>query len=82
MYINMSKLICLDENVLYPNCCACGKELSPYSITSEELNKLDQEVVEGFLKGNLLRINGISEDKHFLYICISCFNLELIKENE
>ena len=80
MFVYMSKLTCLDENVLYPNCCVCGNELSPFCIESAELNKLDEDIVEDFLKGNLLRINGLGEDKHFLYICKTCVNPELYKE--
>lgn len=77
--MKLTKILCLDENYLFPDCKKCNHELSPFCVTSKELNTVDVAYVEVLLKANLLHINGLSIDRHILFVCKTCTDLR--KEN-
>lgn len=70
--ISVKKVFYLDENIKYPICNYCKKELSPFSITSNELKKIRPEHLELLLKSYLLQLNRINIDVHLLFLCKNC----------
>jgi len=72
----LTKAYCLNENYIFPKCHKCNKSLTPYSITSEKLNKLDLNFIKMFLHCELLIINAIENDKHIIFICNQCFDIK------
>ena len=74
--MKLTKIFCLNEDYLFPDCKKCGQEISPFCVTSEELNKVDKTYAETLIKSNLLIVNGLSTDKHILFLCQTCTDLE------
>ena len=74
--MELGKLYCLDENYIFPKCFVCKKELSPYSITSTELNKLPLETIGYLVKFELVRLNFVEKNKHLIWICKDCCLLD------
>ena len=74
--INVKKVVALDENIIYPNCHVCGKELSPYQV----------EAGLSLTTFNLLKsidlILGKLNDKLVVLFCNNCINLKEIKDEE
>lgn len=70
--MKLKKVYNLNENILNPNCHVCGKETSAFSITSEELNTLNLEKEMCLIDLKYLKINGIGQDKHLIFICTNC----------
>jgi len=80
--VKLKKVFCLDENYKFPECHECGKELTPFSINSIDLNKVTTEVLNTLIKFNYLRINGVAQDKHLLFVCKNCCSVHLTKNKE
>jgi len=70
--IHVNKVFNLDENFKFPICHVCKKELSPFSITREELDSLDWETNEMLVDMNLIKLNEIGKNKHLIYLCKHC----------
>lgn len=76
--INVTKVFNLNEDFLFPNCHVCGKELTPFCITRQEIDdKLDWETVEWFVNMKLLLIDEIEKDKSIIYLCKHCLHGEI-----
>lgn len=74
--IHVNKVFNLDENFKFPTCHVCGKELTPFSITREELDSLDWETNEMMVDMGLVKLNEIGKDKHLIYLCKHCLTME------
>ena len=72
----MKKAFCLDENYLFPICNQCHKELTPYSISSDELNKQDIRFTESLIQCDLIRVNAIDKNIHVIFLCSNCIKLK------
>ena len=72
--IHVNKIFNLDENFKFTNCLVCKNELSPFSITREELDNLDWETVEMMVDMELVKLNEIGIDKHLIYLCKYCLD--------
>lgn len=77
----VKKAFILNENYKFPSCPICQKELSPYSISSNELNKMNVLHIIAWAKHNLILINQIGSDKHLIWVCSDCFNLRKPNDN-
>jgi len=73
--MKLTKVFCTNEDYLFPKCEKCKQELSPYCVTSEELNKIDIEYVKMLLECELLILNGVDTDKHLIFVCKTCSDL-------
>ncbi len=69
----MEKAFCLNENYLFPTCNQCDSELTPYSVTTEFLNKRIQ-FTQLLIKCDLIRINAIDIDIHVIFLCTKCIH--------
>ena len=74
--IHVNKVFNLDENFKFPTCHVCGKELTPFSITREELDNLDLETNEMMVDMGLIKLDEIGKDKHLIYLCKYCLTME------
>ena len=74
--INVTKVFNLDENFKFPTCHVCGKELTPFSVTREELDTLSFDTNEILIGSGLVKLNEISKDKHLIYLCKHCLTME------
>ena len=81
--IRVNKVFNLDEDFLFPNCHVCGKELTPFCITRQEIDdKLDWETVEQLIFMKLLLIDEIEKDKSVIYLCKHCLHGEINVDND
>lgn len=76
MTIKITKIFNLNENYKYP-ICTCGKELSPFLVEQEELNKLNDEIINQLVNCELLVLDKFEKDRHLLFICKSCLKQQL-----
>ena len=74
MKLHCKRIILMDENIIHPNCNACGKELVPYLIEEG----LTSELLELLLKCDL--ILGKKDDKYVALLCSNCLSLKKIGE--
>ena len=67
--MNCRKVIILDENIIYPSCYKCKRELSPYEIQDD----LDYHTIE------LLKLNNLwlweKKGKATILMCPNCVTL-------
>jgi len=75
-FIHVNKVFNLNENFKFPSCHVCRKELTPFSITREELDKLDWNTNEMLFESGLIKLNEIGKDKHLIYLCKHCLKWE------
>ena len=80
--IFFKKVFFLNENIKYPECYKCKKELSPYSITNKNLKKLDTEIINIYLNASLLYLHGINTNIHLIFLCKHCLKGKYIKFDE
>ena len=80
--IYFKKVFFLNENIKFQKCYRCKKELSPYSITSKELKKLDNEVTNMYLNASLLYLHRINTDIHLIFVCKHCLKGRFFQNNE
>ena len=81
--INVTKVFNLNENVIFPSCHVCGKELTPFCITKQEINdKLNSDKIDSLLNMKLLLLDEIKKDKHLLYLCKHCLHGEINASND
>jgi len=77
--ISVTKVFNLNENYRFPNCKLCNNELTPFSITEEELNKLDFFIKKTFIEAEIVKLNEISQGKHLIYLCKYCLDWSQIQ---
>jgi len=80
--INLKKVFILNEDIKYPKCYHCNKELSPYSLSHKELKKLSIQTINDLVEGKLLYLKFIKDDLHLLFICKHCLKGTFFKTNE
>lgn len=80
--ITLTKIFVLNENIKFPKCYHCKKELSPYSISNTELKKLSKKTIENFVNVYLLYLNKFGINLHLLFICKHCLKGTFSKTNE
>ena len=80
-YIRVNKVYCLNENYHFPRCHVCKNELSPFAITSEELNKCSWELNEFLATRHLIYLNKIDKDRHLIWLCKHCLKGEIIQDD-
>lgn len=78
MKIEMSKVYCLDENVIFPPCHQCGKELTPFGIDDNETNKIPSEFLKGLIQYKYIQFKAINQTRHLIWLCKNC--CDIIKE--
>ena len=76
--MKVRKIVILDENIKFPTCHVCGKELSPFLIKKED-------AVPGMLEflfeaGLVLQENP--DDTFIVFLCRDCCAMEKIEEDE
>lgn len=64
--ILVKKVIAFDENLIYPDCNGCGRELSPYQIEGG----MDRTTLTLFALSNL--VLGKLNDKPVVLFCPKC----------
>jgi len=64
-----------NENVLYPNCHICGKELSPFAFKSEDISTI---LMAQFEKAHLVLKKGSKEI--IILMCKTCCKLTKMEE--
>ena len=69
--ISVRKWYSLDENIKYPNCWKCNRELSPYVIMEAE-----DESLNGLLELGVIR--GFIEGKPISLLCKNCCSIHLL----
>ena len=79
MKVYVSKVYCLDENVRFPICHRCKRELTPFAITTTELNKWTQITIKALIQAKLLRLHIIKKNRHLIFLCRTCHK-DYIKE--
>ena len=80
--IKVTKVFNLNEDFLFPNCHVCGKELTPFCITRQEIdNNLDCEIVDSLLNMGLLLVDEIGKNKSLIYLCKHCLHGEINATN-
>lgn len=80
--IKIGKAFFLNENLKHPICQRCGKETSPYSIISEELNKFSLKVLENFVAEQRIILNRIAPNVHIIFICKHCLKDYIFNEKK
>ena len=70
--IAVKKIVAIDENIIYPNCYVCGRELSPYQVESG-LSPITLELLK-FTDLILGKLNG----KPVILLCNKCLKLKVI----
>lgn len=80
--LHLKKVFLLNEDIKYPKCYRCKKELSPYSITDSELKKLPKTTIENLIYDYILFLNFIQKDLHLLFVCKHCLKGTYFKINE
>jgi len=80
--IKVTKIFCLDENIRYPKCHNCNKELSPFKINSEELNKCTDKFLSIMITLQYLRLNAIDKDSHLIFLCKHCLANDILIKNK
>lgn len=80
--VHVTKVICLDENYLFPRCHRCREELSPFRIETSELNKCSKTFVDHMMKLSYLRVNAIAEDAHLIWLCKHCLSNQILVKDK
>ncbi|MHA1790189.1 MAG: hypothetical protein ACTSXT_13335 [Candidatus Helarchaeota archaeon] len=72
MKIKLTQIYRMNENLIFPTCTNCGKETSPFMITSTEINKLEYTQARKLMNNGLLIVNKCGENKHLIILCKKC----------
>jgi len=79
MKVRVTKVYCLNENVRFPECHRCKKELTPFAITTTEMTKWSRKTIDTLISSKLLRLHIIKVNRHLIFLCRTCHK-EYIKE--
>ena len=74
--IKVRKIVAINENTIYRNCCVCGKELSPYQVESG-LSLTTIKILE--LTDLIL---GKLNNKFVILLCNKCLKIKEINNGE
>lgn len=71
--IRVTKAFCLDENKKFPLCHLCNIELTPFCITTKELEaKIPLKTIKRFIKWKYIILDQFGNNKHLIYFCKNC----------
>ena len=66
------KIYCLDENIKFPICHACKRELTPFSVLEKEYDELKERFRFLMESAGYVKKNEVSPEKHLIFFCRDC----------
>ena len=79
-HIKVSKIYCLDENIVFPICHTRANELSPHAIKEEELNKFSQQTLIVWQQAGLVSTEKVLPDRYLIWLCKHCLKGKIVRD--